>query len=134
MNTSKLRQELSWFFKEIEELKGELITRKPMARGTVYELKRKCGKSNCRCMKKGELHKQMCIAITRGGKKTLLPIKAEELAKLEKLNKFHRSFRKARARFINLSRQIVKLSTQLEEEMLKVGDLVIEKKQKNRRR
>jgi len=47
MNTSKLRQELSWFFKEIEELKGELITRKPMARGTVYELKRKCGKSMC---------------------------------------------------------------------------------------
>lgn len=121
MDASQLRQEILVCFEKIARLKDELITRKPMARGTVYELKRKCGKETCRCMR-GQLHKQTCIAITRKGKKTLRPLKGEELIKLEKLTNFHRRFRKARAQFIKVSKKIVRLTNQLEEEMLKKGE------------
>ena len=133
MNTGRLRQEILRVFREIEELKTDLISRKPMLRGTVYELKRKCGRPTCRCVRKGQLHKQVCIAITRDGKKTLLPIRADKQAELEKLNGFHRQFRKARARFIQLSRKVVELSTQLETKQLKTGDAIIEKRQSMRR-
>lgn len=120
MDASRLRQEILVCFDELVRLKDELITRRPMARGTVYELKRKCGKGTCRCMR-GQLHRQMCIAITRKGKKGLRPLKGEELRRLEKLTDFHRRFRKTRAQFIKLSKEIVSLANQLEEEMIKKG-------------
>ena len=134
MNTGRLRQEILRVFGEIEELKTELISRKPMLRGTVYELKRKCGRPTCRCVRKGQLHKQVCIAITRDGKKRLMPIRADKQAEMIKLNEFHRQFRKARARFIQLSRKVVELSTQLETEQLKTGDRIIEKQQSMRKK
>lgn len=129
MDASRLRQKILFLFNEIDKVKGELITRKPMARGTVYKLKRKCGKANCRCIK-GKLHKQMCISITRDGKTTLRPIRGKELERLEKLTKFHRRFRKARAQFVKLSNQIVKSSNQLEKEMLKKSDLIMNTKKR----
>jgi hypothetical protein len=58
-----------------------------------------------------------------------LLIKADKQAEMIKLNGFHRQFRKARARFIQLSRKVVELSTQLETEQLKTGDTIIEKQQ-----
>jgi len=127
MDTSRLRQQILFLFNEIDTVKDELITRKPMARGTVYELKRKCGKANCRCMQ-GKLHKQMCISVTRNGKTTLRPIRGKELERLEKLTKFHRKFRKARAQFVKLSNQIVKSSNRLEKEMLKKGEILVSRK------
>ena len=129
MDTSRLRQHLWGYFKELQGLKGELLTRRPMARGTVYELKRKCGKKGCRCTK-GQLHKQMCIAITRKGKKTLRPLKGRELIKLEKFTDFHRQFRKTRACFIKTSQEIVRLANQLEEEMIKEGEGCLKKEKR----
>ena len=129
MDASRLRQQAWGYFTELKRLKEQLLTRKPMARGTVYELKRKCGKKTCRCTK-GHLHKQMCIAITRKGKKTLRPLKGEELISLERFTEFHRQFRKARASFINLTKKIVSLANQLEEEMIQEGERCLKKKSK----
>lgn len=134
MKTSRIRQDILRVFGEIEQLKTELISRKPMLRGTVYELKRKCGRPTCRCTRKGQLHKQVCIAITRDGEKRLLPIRADKQAEMVKLNEFHRQFRNARARFIQLSRKVVELSTQLEAEQLKTGDAMIQRQKSMRRK
>jgi len=120
MKEERLRQKILACFVDLAELQNKLITRKPMARGTVYELKTKCGKKNCRCMR-GKLHKQMCIAITAGGKKRLRSLRGRELEKLEKLTNFHRGFRKARVKFIERTKEIVKLVNQLEEKMIKKG-------------
>lgn len=120
MNVSKLRRDIMNSFNDMAKLKDELISRKPMVRGTVYELKRKCGKPTCRCMK-GELHKQMCIAVTSKGKTKLRSLKGDEIERLEKLTGFYRRFRKARVRFIKISQKIVSLSKQLEEKMMESG-------------
>ena len=129
MDASRLRQQAWGYFKELGRLKNELLTRRPMARGTVYELKRKCGKKTCRCTK-GQLHKQMCIAITRKGKKTLRPLKGEELISLERFTEFHRQFRKVRADFIKISKEIISLANHLEEEMIQEGERFLKKKRK----
>ena len=129
MDTGRLRQNLWGYFKELTGLKDKLLIRSPMARGTVYELKRKCGRRNCRCAK-GQLHKQMCLAITRKGKKTLRPLKGPELITLQKLTGSHRQFRKARASFTKTSQEIVRLANQLEEEMLKEGEGCLKKEKK----
>lgn len=120
MNASRLRQEIARCLRDIVQLKDELATRKPMARGTVYILKRKCGKQNCRCQK-GKLHPQICLAWGEGGKKYLRPLRGQEIDRYKKLTAYHRRFRKARTKFIKLGKRMVELSNKLEQEMLKRG-------------
>lgn len=121
MDGSRLRQEVALCFRDIIKLKDELSSRKPMARGTVYMLKRKCGKENCRCQK-GKLHSQICLAWGESGKKYLRPLKGqEEIDRYKKLTAYHRRFRKARTKFIRLSKRVVELSNKLEQEMLRKG-------------
>ena len=117
METGKLRKDIIKGFSELAKLKEELVPRKPMARGTVYELKRKCGKPNCRCAK-GELHKQICLTVTRNGKTKLRSLKGDEIERMKKLTGFYRRFRKARVRFIKTSQKIVNLTKQLEKELM----------------
>ena len=121
MDASRLRQEIARCFKDIVRLKDELVIRKPMARGLVYMLKRKCGKKNCRCVK-GKLHSQVCLAWGEGGKKYLRPLKGEEeIDRYKKLTINKRRFHQARTKFIRISKRIVELSNKLEQEMLKKG-------------
>ena len=120
MDASRLRQEIARCLKDIVQLKDELATRRPMARGTVYILKRKCGKENCRCQK-GKLHPQICLAWGESGRKYLRPLKGQEIDRYKKLTTNKRRFRKARTKFIRLSKRVVELSNKLEQEMLKKG-------------
>ncbi len=121
MDGSRLRQEVALCFRDIIKLKDELSSRKPMARGTVYILRRKCGKENCRCQK-GKLHPQICLAWGESGKKYLRSLKGqEEIDRYKKLTANKRRFRKARTTFIRLSKRVVELSNKLEQEMLRKG-------------
>lgn len=120
MDASRLRQEIVRCLKDIVRLKDELATRKPMARGTVYILKRKCGKENCRCQK-GKLHPQICLAWGEGGRKYLRPLKGQEIDRYKRLTAYHRQLRQARTKFIRLSKRVVELANKLEQEMLKKG-------------
>ncbi len=121
MDGSRLRQEVARCFGDIVKLKDELSSRRPMARGTVYLLKRKCGKENCRCQK-GKLHSQICLAWGEGGRKYLWPLKGEEeIARYKKLTTNKRRFRNARSKFVRLSKRVMDLSNKLEQEMLRKG-------------
>ena len=121
MDASRLRQQIARCFKDIIRLKDDLAISRPMARGLVYVLKRKCGKDNCRCVK-GKLHSQVCLAWGEGGKKYLRPLRGqEEIDRYKKLTRNRHRFRKARAEFIRLSKRVVELSNKLEQEMLKKG-------------
>ncbi len=121
MDGSRLRQEVARCFGDIVKLKDELSSRRPMARGTVYLLKRKCGKENCRCQK-GKLHSQICLAWGEGGRKYLRPLKGEEeIARYKKLTTNKRRFRNARSKFVRLSKRVMDLSNKLEQEMLRKG-------------
>jgi len=121
MDTSRLRQEIARCFKDIVRLKDELASRKPMARGLVYMLKRKCGKKNCRC-ERGKLHSQVCLAWGERGKKYLRPLKGQkEIDRYKKLTTNKRQFHQARTKFIRISKRIVELSNKLEQEMIEKG-------------
>jgi len=122
MDTGRLRQEIARCFKDMVRLKDELAINRPMARGLVYVLKRKCGKGNCRCAR-GRLHSQVCLAWGEGGKKYLRPLRGQkEIDRYKKLTRDRHRFRKARTEFIRLSKRAVELSNKLEQEMLKKGD------------
>ena len=121
MDASRLRQEIARCFQDIVQLNDELSSRKPMAGGTVYMLKRNCLKENCRCQK-GKRHPQICLAWGESRKKYLRPLKGqEEIDRYKRLTTNKRRFRQARTKFIRLSKRVVELSNKLEQEMLKRG-------------
>ena len=63
---SELRKEMHELLAELQRLLSVLSSRKPMLRGTVYVLRRRCGKERCRCCD-GELHQTEVFSCTEGG-------------------------------------------------------------------
>jgi hypothetical protein len=67
---SQLRQSLSQLAGEIKRVVEPLFSNRPVIKGTVYELKRRCGKPGCKCAR-GELHARMVVSASEGGKTRL---------------------------------------------------------------
>ena len=78
MRLSAYRKKILSLYSELKKPIEGLLTRKPFIKGSVYELKRKCGKRNCRCQK-GEFHKVIVISWSEGGRQYLKTVKLEEL-------------------------------------------------------
>jgi len=56
---SQLRQSLDRLANEIRQIVEPFFSDKPVIKGSVYELKTKCGKPGCKCAK-GQLHHRRC--------------------------------------------------------------------------
>ncbi|MGQ9696119.1 MAG: DUF6788 family protein [Thermodesulfobacteriota bacterium] len=67
---TQLRQTLLRLANEIRGLIEPFFSDRPVIKGTVYELKRKCGKPGCKCAR-GELHTRMVVSASEGGKTRL---------------------------------------------------------------
>ena len=119
LNASQLRQRIAAALLRLPKFKNELCTRKPMVKGLVYEMKSRCGKTNCRCMK-GKLHKRLCLSWSEEGRTRLKLIKKDEVIKDKWLTGNYRRFRRSRAEFSQLCKEILELANQLE--LLMRGD------------
>jgi len=116
MDISKQRQQIHLLYQQMGACLKTLLSRPPMVRGIVYELKRKCGKPNCRCTR-GELHSSPCLSYyVGGGKRKLTTLKGIDVAKYLKLTENYQNFYHARARFLKLSREIIETLKKIEEE------------------
>ena len=110
---SRLRQSL---LKLIEEMKGLIepfFSDRPIVKGTVYELKRKCGKPGCKCAQ-GELHARMVISASEGGKTRLRAIPRGFLVDTQQRVKRYQELRRARARVVEIHRQMLKTLDEME--------------------
>ena len=52
-------------------------------RGSIFEMKRFCGKKNCKCMKTNMPHKSLFLSFRYRGKTTLIPIKKEQIPEIK---------------------------------------------------
>ena len=87
--------------------------RKPMVKGTVYELARKCGKAGCACTR-GQLHRSMVLSWSEEGRTRLLSIPAERVKGLREKSERYTQYRAARAEVTRVQRRILKLLDQIE--------------------
>jgi len=110
---SKLRHDLNKTIKKMKILMQLFMADKPLIKGTVYELKRKCGKPACRC-RKGKLHATMVLVASEGGRKKLRVIPKGRLVETKIKAKRYRQVRAARAEFIKLTKRAVAIMDQLE--------------------
>lgn len=111
---SRLRQALSQMREEIARLLDVFLDRAPLVRGSVYELRRKCGKPSCACASGGVLHSCMAITWSDGGRKRLRSISPKEEVELTQLTETYRRFRRARARLVELHAKVLEVVDQLE--------------------
>ena len=64
---SSLRSELLKTQQQLSQLHETCLTREPLLPGSLYTLRRKCGKPNCRC-NRGELHQSTVLSYRGQGR------------------------------------------------------------------
>lgn len=110
---SRLRQSLTQLRDEANRLLEVFLDRDPLARGTVYELRRKCGKPSCCCATEGQLHAVTVLSVSEEGRTRLRTIPPDQIAALRALTAQYQRFRRARARLVKVHRQLVTVIDQL---------------------
>ncbi len=112
---SRLRKSLTEMVNESRKLVHILTHRQPMVKGSVYEMQRKCGKPNCRCVE-GQAHSSMVLSWSEGGRTRLLSVPEKNLDELRRQSEQYQQFRKARARLVQLHKSMLEVVNRIEEE------------------
>ncbi len=98
---SRLRQTLVRLKDQPGKLLPVFLEGYPLVRGTVYPLRRRCGKPNCRCAR-GKLHETTVLSASISGRSRLWTVPSDQVEKMSKLTKRYQRFRTARADFVKL--------------------------------
>jgi hypothetical protein len=110
---SQLRQTLLHLASEIKGLVEPFFSDRPVIKGTVYELKRRCGKPGCKCVR-GELHARMVVSASEGGKTRLQVIPHGFLVEVEVKVRRYQELRRVRARLGEIYRKMLRVIDQME--------------------
>jgi len=110
---SQFRQTLLHLAIEIEGLVKPVFSDLPMIRGTVYELKRRCGKPGCKCAR-GELHTRMVVSASERGKTRLQVIPHGTLGEVQTKVRRYQELRRVRARLGEIYRKMLKVMDEME--------------------
>ena len=110
---SRLRHSLLQIVEEMKGLIGPFFSDRPVIKGTVYELKRKCGKPGCKCAQ-GELHARMVVSASEKGKTRLRAIPRGFLVDTQQRVRRYQELRRARARVVEIHRQMLKVMDEME--------------------
>jgi len=110
---SRFRQTLLHLAQEVRRLVEPFFSDQPVIKGTVYELKRRCGKPGCRCAR-GELHTRMVVSASEGGKTRLQVIPKGFLVEVQAKVRRYQEHRRARARLGEIYRKMLKVIDQME--------------------
>ena len=84
-----------------------------MIKGSVYELKTKCGKPGCKCAK-GQLHHRMVLSASEKGKTKLRAIPRGFLVEIQIKVRRYQELRRARARLVEVQREMLRVIDEME--------------------
>ena len=115
MDASQLRKQLQQCHRELSDLLRVLKQRRPLIRGNVYNVRRKCGKDGCRCLD-GHLHESWVLSVPEKGRKRMQVIPKGRRTQWQSMTERYRRFRRARAHLVKLFAEIIKLVDELERE------------------
>ena len=110
---SRLRQSLVQLCDEIKKLTHPFLTDLPVIKGSVYELKRKCGKPGCKCAQ-AELHSRMVVSSSEKGKTRLRVIPSGFLVEVQAKVRRYQELRQARARLVEVHKKMLQVMDEME--------------------
>ncbi len=112
---SRQRALLTKLGEQYQHLLQGLLAPRQLLKGSVYELKTRCGKPSCHCAApQGPLHSTHVLSWSDAGKTHLRSLAASELTRWRQLTESYRRFRQARARLVKLQQQILLVLDRLE--------------------
>lgn len=118
---SSLRTQLLGLSENIQRLQHNFLERQPLLPGSVYTLKRRCGKPNCRCAK-GHLHHTEVLSYRGGPRPQNITPRPGQLEAFRQGTEAYRRFRQARAQLVKLHRQMMQLIDRIEAERVRQGE------------
>jgi hypothetical protein len=118
---SSLRSQLLKAQEELPKLLEECLGREPLLPGSLYTLRRKCGKPNCRC-NRGELHESTVLSYRGNGRPRNISPPPEQLGSLRSMTHAYRRCRQARAKLVRWQRQLLTLVDALEAARVQQGE------------
>ena len=110
---SRTRQALVRLRNELGQLLEVFLAREPLVKGSVYELRRRCGKPTCGCAR-GALHGTVVLSWSEGGRTRLRSLPPGRRADLRAAVHRYQRFRRARARLVKLHAEMLALIAELE--------------------
>ena len=116
---SHLRQTLRALLADYQQRLEDLLPLRQLLKGSVYELKTRCGKPSCHCAAPdGPLHSSPVLSWSEHGKTRLRTLPAGDTSHLRHLAGNYRRFRQDRAALVKLHRQILLAIDRLERALL----------------
>ncbi len=116
---SRLRQDMRALLADYQQRLEDLLPLRQLLRGSVYELKTRCGKPSCHCAStEGPLHSSAVLSWSERGKTRLRTLPAGDTAHLRHLAENYRRFRQDRAALVKLHRQILVAIDRLQRALL----------------
>ncbi len=110
---SRLRQTLVHLVSEMRQLVEPFFSDRPVIKGTVYELRRRCGKPGCKCAQ-GELHACMVVSASEKGRTRLGVIPRGFLVETQQKVRRYQELRRIRARLVAIHLQMLKVLDEME--------------------
>lgn len=115
---SRLRQALLALLTRYQRRLHDLLPLRQLLKGSVYQLKTRCGKPSCHCASRnGPLHTTTVLSWSERGKTRLRTLPSGEQARLRRLAENYRRFRQARAELVKLHRRILAHLDRLEKSL-----------------
>jgi hypothetical protein len=118
---SSLRSQLTRAQQQLSGLLEDCFGRGPLLPGSLYTLRRKCGKPNCRCTR-GELHESTVLSYRGQGRPQNISPPPEQIDTLRQRTDDYRRVRRARAKLVRWQRELLKLVDALQAARVQLGE------------
>lgn len=118
---SSLRSQLLQAQQLLPSLLEACFAREPLLPGSLYILRRKCGKPSCHCSR-GERHESTVLSYRGQGKPRNLATAAEQLPALRDMTDRYRRCRQARAQLVRWQRQLLDIVDALQAARVQRGE------------
>jgi hypothetical protein len=117
---SSLRSQLLHAQQLLPSLLEACFAREPLLPGSLYTLRRKCGKPSCRC-NRGELHESTVLSYRGQGKPRNFATAPEHLPALRDMTDQYRRCRQARAQLVRWQRRLLDIVDALQAARVQLG-------------
>ena len=129
---SRQRRVLLALLEDYGRLLKQILALRELLKGSLYELKTRCGKPSCPCASpQGPPHSTTVLSWSEAGGTRLRAVGPKDRARWRRLTEDYRRFRHARARLVKIHGQVLLAVDQLEKALRRPSP---KKSSRNKRR
>jgi len=112
---SRQRRLLLRLLGDYRRLIQQILALRRLLKGSIYQLKSRCGKPSCHCASpQGLLHSTLVLSWSESGRTRLRTLRPQDRPGLRRAAEDYRRFRQARARLVKLQAQVLRAVDRLE--------------------